>query len=250
MARISPLAESSAVPVPMPPGETSSGPRERVLSEARLNTVMLLAVGSVVIEKTAPARRWRLAPERHPRRRVRPPTWPSSRGVPRNRCVMSDCPSCGARQAGRPGGGRVVVGVVTNYRYSIDGNRLVWAPGCKGLAAHDEPGTCRPRGQVDQVGHLGDRGAFACFAILVEGVSPTVGVVDNPRDPSMDLAGGAGHDREPDVAVPAAGGETGRAARRVRSHPHRPGHQVSAVGPPVTDTDPLGEPADKRRRGP
>ncbi len=61
MARISPLAESSAVPVPMPPGKTSSGPRERVLSEARLNTVMLLAVGSVVIEKTAPARRRRLA---------------------------------------------------------------------------------------------------------------------------------------------------------------------------------------------
>lgn len=77
------------------------GPGRGLLSEARLNTVMLLAVGSVVIEKTAPARRRRLAPERHPRRRVRPPTWPPSRGVPRNRCVMSDCPSCGARQAGR-----------------------------------------------------------------------------------------------------------------------------------------------------
>ncbi len=52
-ARISPLAESSAVPVPMPPVGTASA-RVRVPSEARLNTVMLFPVGSLVMEKTAP----------------------------------------------------------------------------------------------------------------------------------------------------------------------------------------------------
>ena len=53
LARISPLAESSAVPVPMPPVGTSSA-LLRVPSEARLNTVMLFAAGLLVIEKTAP----------------------------------------------------------------------------------------------------------------------------------------------------------------------------------------------------
>lgn len=53
LARISPFAESSGVPVPMPPVGTSPA-RSRVPSEARLNTVMLFPAGLLVMEKTAP----------------------------------------------------------------------------------------------------------------------------------------------------------------------------------------------------
>ncbi len=53
LARISPFAESSGVPVPLPPVGTSSA-LVSVPSEARLNTVMLFPVGLLVMEKTAP----------------------------------------------------------------------------------------------------------------------------------------------------------------------------------------------------
>src|SRR5690606_2407192 len=109
------------------------------------------------------------------------------------------------------------------------------------FTSHDQPGAVGPVREVNEPGELGDRGAFALFAVLGERWAPGVVVEADPADRRMNVLVAAGHDAEADVALPAPVNEV-CAAGRVGPHPHPASHLAFIVTGPMTDSGLLWQP--------
>ena len=105
------------------------------------------------------------------------------------------------------------------------------------LAAHDQSGPGGPGGEVDEIGDLGDMRTLRSVTAAASAGSPTVLVVSDPADSVVDVGVGAGHDREPDVALAAPGDEPCRATSRIGAHLDLAAHRRRVVADVMADTD-------------
>ena len=87
--------------------------------------------------------------------------------------------------------------------------------GVRALAAADQPGALRPRGQVDPIGQLRDPGAVTILTGTVDRLYPRR--FGNPEDRLADRFGQLIADREPDPRLTAVRGELVRLTADIRA---------------------------------